>query len=100
MKQRFIRLLALIFVLLFVVNIGYVFAFANCGLFVLYVMLGHRIAGAGGSQGIDRLGVAMLIASSNEVPGADPGLQSLATASAARAARSAWMGGLCVSPRQ
>jgi inner membrane transporter RhtA len=42
--------------------LGYVFAFANCGLFVLYVMLGHRIAGAGGSQGIDRLGVAMLIA--------------------------------------
>ena len=42
--------------------LGYVFAFANCGLFVLYVMLGHRIAGAGGSRGIDRLGVAMLIA--------------------------------------
>ncbi len=42
--------------------LGYVFAFANCGLFVLYVMLGHRIAGAGGSQGIDRLGIAMLIA--------------------------------------
>ncbi len=42
--------------------LGYVFSFANCGLFVLYVMLGHRIAGAGGSQGIDRLGIAMLIA--------------------------------------
>jgi inner membrane transporter RhtA len=48
--------------------LGYVFAFANCGLFVLYVMLGHRIAGAGGSQGIDRLGVAMLIAMVAAVP--------------------------------
>ena len=42
--------------------LGYVFAFANCALFVLYVVLGHRIAAAGGSQGIDRLGAAMLIA--------------------------------------
>jgi inner membrane transporter RhtA len=49
-------------------KLGYVFAFANCGLFVLYVMLGHRIAGAGGSQGIDRLGVAMLIAMIAAVP--------------------------------
>ena len=40
--------------------IGYVFAFANCALFVLYIVLGHRIASAG--QGIDRLGAAMLIA--------------------------------------
>jgi inner membrane transporter RhtA len=49
-------------------KLGYLFAFANCGLFVLYVMLGHRIAGAGGSQGIDRLGVAMLIAMMAAVP--------------------------------
>ena len=42
--------------------LGYVFAFANCALFVLYVVLGHRIAAAGGSQGIDRLGAAMLVA--------------------------------------
>jgi inner membrane transporter RhtA len=48
--------------------LGYIFAFANCGLFVLYIMLGHRIAGAGGSQGIDRLGVAMLIAMVAAVP--------------------------------
>ncbi len=42
--------------------LGYVFAFANCALFVLYVVLGHRIASGGGSQGIDRLGAAMLVA--------------------------------------
>jgi inner membrane transporter RhtA len=42
--------------------VGYVFAFANCALFVLYIVLGHRIAAAGGSQGIDRLGAAMLVA--------------------------------------
>ena len=42
--------------------LGYLFAFANCGLFVLYVVLGHRIAAGGGSAGIDRLGAAMLVA--------------------------------------
>jgi inner membrane transporter RhtA len=42
--------------------LGFVFAFANCGLFVLYVMLGHRIARDGGAAGIDRLGAAMLVA--------------------------------------
>lgn len=41
---------------------GYLFAFANCALFVLYVVLGHRIAAQGGPSGIDRLGAAMLIA--------------------------------------
>ncbi|TXH38498.1 MAG: EamA family transporter [Rhodospirillaceae bacterium] len=41
--------------------IGYLFAFANCALFTLYIMLGHRIAKAGGSS-IDRLALAMLIA--------------------------------------
>ncbi len=44
---------------------GVVFAFANCGLFAFYVLLGHRIAQAGGSEGIDRLGAAMLIALSS-----------------------------------
>jgi inner membrane transporter RhtA len=39
-----------------------VFAFANCVLFVLYVVLGHRIAQDGDTAGIDRLGMAMLIA--------------------------------------
>jgi inner membrane transporter RhtA len=42
--------------------LGYLFAFANCGLFMLYVVLGHRIAQDGGAAGIDRLGMAMLIA--------------------------------------
>lgn len=42
--------------------LGFAFAFANCGLFVLYVILGHRIAADGGTAGIDRLGFAMLIA--------------------------------------
>jgi inner membrane transporter RhtA len=41
-------------------TIGYLFAFANCLLFVLYVVLGHRIASRAG--GIDRLGAAMLVA--------------------------------------
>jgi inner membrane transporter RhtA len=36
--------------------IGYVFAFANWGLFVLYIILGHRLFGDGG---IDRLSMAI-----------------------------------------
>lgn len=43
--------------------LGFLFAFANCGLFVLYVVLGDRIAKAGGpGTGIDRLAASMLIA--------------------------------------
>lgn len=42
--------------------LGFAFAFANCALFMLYVVLGHRIAQDGGSAGIERLGAAMLIA--------------------------------------
>lgn len=42
--------------------LGFIFAFANCILFMLYVILGHRIAEDGGSAGIDRLGAAMLVA--------------------------------------
>ena len=42
--------------------LGYVFAFANCAFFMLYVVLGHRIAQDGGAARIDRLGAAMLIA--------------------------------------
>jgi inner membrane transporter RhtA len=42
--------------------LGFVFAFANCGLFVLYVVLGHGIAEDGGATGVDRLGASMLIA--------------------------------------
>ncbi len=42
--------------------LGFLFAFANCAFFMLYVILGHRIAEDGGAAGIDRLGAAMLIA--------------------------------------
>jgi inner membrane transporter RhtA len=42
--------------------LGFAFAFANMALFALYVVLGHRIAGDGGTKGIDRLGAAMLVA--------------------------------------
>ena len=45
--------------------LGFAFAFANCALFMGYVLLGHRIANddtARGGTGIDRLGASMLIA--------------------------------------
>lgn len=42
--------------------LGFAFAFADCALFVLYIILGHRIAADGGAMGIDRLGFAMLVA--------------------------------------
>jgi len=48
--------------------LGFVFAFANCALFMMYIVFGHRIANEGGPSGlsglsgIDRLGAAMLIA--------------------------------------
>src|SRR5215471_5599685 len=43
--------------------VGYIFAFANCALFVLYILLGHRIAASGGRGGVERLALAMLVAS-------------------------------------
>jgi len=46
--------------------LGFVFAFANCALFMAYIVLGHRIANAEG--GIDRLGAAMLIAAVTATP--------------------------------
>jgi inner membrane transporter RhtA len=48
--------------------LGFAFAFANCALFILYVVLGHRIAGDGGTAGIDRLGAAMLVAMAAALP--------------------------------
>lgn len=45
--------------------LGFIFAFANCTLFMLYVVLGHRIANVSQDtegSGVDRLGAAMLIA--------------------------------------
>jgi inner membrane transporter RhtA len=59
---------------------GFAFAFANCLGFMLYVMLGHRIAnrpaGAPGRaplSGIDQLGVAMLVAAVVATPVGLPG---------------------------
>jgi inner membrane transporter RhtA len=52
--------------------LGFVFAFANCALFMLYILLGHRIANArsatGRHGGIDQLGAAMLIAAVAAAP--------------------------------
>ena len=57
--------------------LGLVFAFGNCAGFMLYVMLGHRVANtqvtsAGGTRtalaGIDQLGAAMLIAAAAVTP--------------------------------
>jgi len=47
--------------------LGYLFAFGNCAGFMLYVMLGHRVANTTGNgdesvSGIDQLAAAMLIA--------------------------------------
>ncbi|WP_426700359.1 EamA family transporter [Rhodanobacter sp. Col0626] len=42
--------------------LGFVFAFANCALFTLYIVLGHRVANDGGGSAIDRLAAAMLVA--------------------------------------
>lgn len=41
---------------------GIVLAFANSVCFLLYVVLGHRIARDGGGEGIDRLGASMIVA--------------------------------------
>jgi inner membrane transporter RhtA len=49
--------------------LGYVFAFANCALFMGYIILGHSISGGGaGVSGIDRLGCAMLVATVAALP--------------------------------
>jgi inner membrane transporter RhtA len=40
--------------------LGFVFAFGNCALFMLYVILGHRIANT--TQRLDLLGASMLVA--------------------------------------
>jgi inner membrane transporter RhtA len=53
--------------------LGFAFAFANCALFMLYIVLGHRIANAASADqdrpgGIDRLGAAMLIAAVAATP--------------------------------
>jgi inner membrane transporter RhtA len=52
---------------------GFVFAFVNCVLFMLYVTLGHRLANAdvsGGTRwsGTDQLGLAMMVAAVAAAP--------------------------------
>lgn len=47
---------------------GYAFAFANCALFVLYVVLGHRIASSTTASGIDLLSMAMAVAAVVALP--------------------------------
>jgi inner membrane transporter RhtA len=49
-------------------SLAYAFAFANCALFVLYIVLGHRIAADGGTRGVSRLSAAMLIAAVAALP--------------------------------
>jgi inner membrane transporter RhtA len=49
--------------------LGYLLAFANCALFMGYIILGHRIsAGGAGVSGIDRLGCAMMAATIAALP--------------------------------
>ncbi len=43
-------------------RLGFALAFANAGLFALYIVLGHRVARRGPAAGIDGLGAAMLVA--------------------------------------
>ena len=48
--------------------VGYLYAFANCALFVAYLVLGHRLAAQGGNSGIDRLSASMLVAAIFALP--------------------------------
>ncbi len=48
--------------------VGYAYAFANCALFVLYIVLGHRLAEGGGNGGIERLSASMLAAAIFALP--------------------------------
>ncbi len=59
--------------------VGLCFAFLNGALFVIYVVLGHRIARAGAGDGIERLGAAMVIAFTVVIPvGIVPAVKALA----------------------
>ncbi|HDR9017892.1 EamA family transporter [Burkholderia multivorans] len=66
---------------------GYAFAFGNCVLFVLYVVLGHRIASNRMAGGIDLLALAMGVAAVVALPAgfaeAVPAFTSIALLSAA-----------------
>jgi inner membrane transporter RhtA len=49
--------------------LGFVFAFLNCALFALYIVLGHRLASSAGSiSSIDRLGASMSVAAIAALP--------------------------------
>lgn len=48
--------------------VGVAFAFANAGLFALYIVFAHRVAQSGQMSGIDGLGAAMLVASIAVIP--------------------------------
>jgi inner membrane transporter RhtA len=48
--------------------LGYIFAFANCALFMLYVSIGHAIASSGVISGADAIGSAMMVALVTVVP--------------------------------
>lgn len=48
--------------------VGYFFAFGNCGLFMLYVSIGHAIALSDVIAGADAIGSAMLIAMITIIP--------------------------------
>jgi inner membrane transporter RhtA len=52
--------------------VGLAFAFANAGLFALYIVLGHRVARRGAAEGIDGLAAAMLVAAVAATPIAGP----------------------------
>ncbi|MFA6114442.1 MAG: EamA family transporter [Sphingomonas sp.] len=49
-------------------RLGYLFAFANCALFMLYLVLGHRAAADGSAAGIDRVAAAMVVAAIAATP--------------------------------
>ena len=49
--------------------LGFALAFANCALFALYIVLGHRVASAPGAvSSVDRLGAAMGVAAVAALP--------------------------------
>ena len=48
--------------------LGFVFAFGNCVLFMLYVVLGHRVANIPRVTGIDVLGLSMVVAGTVGAP--------------------------------
>ena len=49
-------------------QLGYIFAFVNCALFMLYVSIGHDIASSGVISGTDAIGSAMLVALATILP--------------------------------